>query len=76
MERRVSVTDGNLYAELADYERKGVDILLDGYPASPLQVLREQMMHEDFAYMRDYVMNETGDVKTLCFNNIKKQGKD
>ena len=28
-----------LYAELRGYEEKGVDIVMDGYPMSPLQIV-------------------------------------
>lgn len=44
-----------LYAELEKYERKGVDMLLDGYQASPLQIVTACMAKEEGTYMRDYV---------------------
>ncbi len=61
----------NLYAELTDYERKGVDILLNGWPASPMQVVQICGMREDVVYMRDYQMNDAGDIRKLEFNGIK-----
>ena len=32
-----------LFAELENYEQKGVDISIDGYPASPLQIVTAYM---------------------------------
>ncbi len=60
----------SLFMELTDYEEKGVDILLDGLPASPLQIVQAHMVREDVIYMRDYVLNDKGDVKELCFYNV------
>ena len=60
----------SLFAELANYEGKGVYTLINGLPASPLQIVQAHMMREDGVYMRDYVLNEDGDVKALNFCNI------
>ena len=64
-----------LFNELTDYERKGVGIILDGLPASPMQVVREHMIQEDAVYMRDYVMDEDGDVKELYFHDVKEKNR-
>ncbi len=60
-----------LFTELSDFERKGVDISLDGWPASPMQIVEAYIMRENTVYMRDYIMNEKGDIKGLEFNHIK-----
>ncbi len=60
-----------LFEELTEFERKGVYISLDGLPASPMQIVQAHIMREDVSYMRDYVMNEKGDIKGLGFHNIK-----
>ena len=62
---------GNLFTELSDFERKGVEISLDGLPASPMQIVQAHIMREDITYMRDYIMNEKGDIKSVSFQNIK-----
>ena len=62
---------GDLFTELSDFERKGVDISLDGLPASPMQIVQAHMMRENIVYMRDYIMNEKGDIKSVSFQNIK-----
>ena len=36
-----------LYAELRGYEEKGVDIVMDGYPMSPLQIVTAYMAREE-----------------------------
>ena len=62
---------GNLFTELSDFERKGVDFSLDGLPASPMQIVQAHIMRENIIYMRDYIMNEKGDIKSVSFQNIK-----
>lgn len=61
----------NMFTELTDYEKKGVDMSLNGWPASPMQIVQAHAMREDIIYMRDYVMNDNGDIKKLCFDNVK-----
>ena len=60
-----------LYAELENYERRGVDIMVDGYQASPLQIVTAYMTREEGAYMRDYVMDVKGNIETLAFTDIQ-----
>lgn len=60
-----------MFTELANYERKGVDITLNGLSASPMQVVQAHMLREDVAYMRDYQMNEMGDIRRLDFLDVE-----
>ena len=60
-----------LFEELTEFEKKGVYISLNGLPASPMQIVQAHIMREDVSYMRDYEMNEKGDIKGLGFHNIK-----
>ena len=62
----------NLYAELENYERKGIYMLIDGYQASPLQIVTAYMAKEEGTYMRDYVMNPAGNIEALDFTNINR----
>nr|WP_294494840.1 hypothetical protein [uncultured Mediterraneibacter sp.] len=59
-----------LYTELENYERRGVDISLDGNRASPLQIVTAHMTKEEGAYMRDYDMGMEGNIKALRFTDI------
>ena len=61
----------NFFMELEMYERLGVSMQLNNYPASPMQIVTAHMMKEEQAYMRDYVWDEKGHVKELLFHNIK-----
>ena len=61
-----------LYAELEKYERKGVNMLIDGYQASPLQIVAAYMAKEEGTYMRDYMMNPAGNIEALAFTNINE----
>lgn len=66
----------NFYAELEQYERSGVSMKLNDYPASPMQIVSAHMVTEDKVYMRDYVWDEHGHVKELTFHNINKSSKN
>ena len=43
---------------------------MEGSPASPTQIVRAHMLRENTGYMRDYVLNENGDIKELYFHQI------
>lgn len=62
-----------LFNELNRYEKAGVYIELEGKPASPTQIVKAHMIKEDSGYMRDYILDEEGDLKALYFNHIKKE---
>ena len=61
-----------LYAELENYEHSGINMKLNNYPASPMQIETAHMIREEPAYMRDYVWDEKGHVRELTFYNIKE----
>ena len=64
-----------LYAELEKYEQEGVDIRIDGYHASPMQIVTAYMIKEEGTYMRDYVMDPEGNIERLSFTNINHYGQ-
>ena len=51
-----------LFNELYQYEKQGVYMEMEGSPASPTQIVRAHMLRENTGYMRDYVLNENGDI--------------
>lgn len=59
-----------LFDELNRYEKKGVYLEIEGNPASPMQIVKAHMIKEDSGYMRDYVLNEKGDLKELYFTHV------
>lgn len=61
----------SLFTELTDYEKKGVSITINGLMASPLQVVQACVMRENVTYMRDYVLDDKGDLRELCFTDIE-----
>ena len=73
--RKDSAVYEKLYAELEDYEKKGICILIDGNSASPMQVVREHMAREAGSYMRDYEMNADGYIESLSFINVTKKNE-
>ena len=48
-----------------------VVIIFAWVPASPMQIVQAHIMCEDTGYMRDYVLNEEGDIKALWFNRVE-----
>ena len=45
--------------------------MIDGYQASPLQIVTAYMTREEGTYMRDYVMDVEGNIETLAFTDIQ-----
>lgn len=66
----------DMFTELEDYEKRGVDILLDGYRASPLQIVTAHMAREEGAYMRDYVISGEGNIEALRFTDIHDYSRE
>ena len=63
-----------MFCELSDWEGREVPIIMKGSPASPMQVVAAHMAAESPSpYMRDYVFDEKGNVKELCFHEITSQ---
>ena len=62
-----------MFRELAGYEKKQVDLRINGIPASPMQIVQAHVMCEESAYMRDYILNDKGDIKELWFNSIRSK---
>lgn len=62
-----------MFQELTGYEQKNISLKIDGLPASPMQIVQAHTMCEAQTYMRDYVLNDKGDVKELWFHNIEEK---
>ncbi len=60
-----------LFRELTGYEKNSVGLKMNGAYASPLQIVRAHMMREGNGYMRDYVLNDVGDIQEVNFNQIE-----
>lgn len=69
-----SALEQSLFLELTDYEKNQVGLKMDGEPASPMQIVHAHMMKEDNIYMRDYVLNDSGDIKELWFTSVNLDG--
>ncbi len=65
-----------LFVELEMYERSGVSMKLEDYPASPMQIVNAHMVKEEQTYMRDYVWDENGHMRELTFHDIKENNND
>lgn len=62
-----------LFAELEEYEKDGVPIIMDGFPASPQQIVNAHMLREEGSYMRDYILNPNGNIEKLNFTALKDE---
>lgn len=60
----------SLYAELDQYEKQGVVILVDGQVRSPLQAVQTFMAEDIRNYMRDYIMDDSGKLEALGFDYV------
>ena len=60
-----------LFEELEKYENKGVYICMDGFPASPMQIVAAHMTREEGSYMRYYILDTEGYIESLSFVKIK-----
>lgn len=59
-----------LFRELSIYERYGIHMMMDGKPASPMQITTAHMVKEEKNYMRDYILDEDGHISELCFYKL------
>lgn len=59
------------FVELTNYERSGVRMQMNGFPASPLQIVSAHMVKEGSSYMRDYILDDQGMIRELDFNKVK-----
>lgn len=62
-----------LFAELTRYERSGIRMQINGFPASPLQIVSAHMVRENHTYMRDYIMDEKGMLQELDFYKVEME---
>jgi hypothetical protein len=65
-----------LYTELENYEKNGVCMLMDGSKASPMQIVTAHMVREEGSYMRDYILDPEGYIKSLIFVNINENNEN
>ncbi len=59
-----------LYREFKEYEQRGITFRIRGWPASPMQIAQTGI-REDVVYMRDYVLNDQGDIEEVHFDDVK-----
>lgn len=59
-----------MFKELTGYEKNRINLRIDGIPASPMQIVKAHVMCEESVYMRDYILNDKGDIQELWFNSI------
>lgn len=58
--------------ELESYEKQGVELWLDGQPGSSKEIVQAYKIAEENDYMRDYVYDQKGGLKSLSFDRVKK----
>ena len=65
----------DMFAELEGYEKRGIDISLDGYHASAIQIVPAHMMKEEGTSMRDYDIDREGCIEALRFTDINERSR-
>ncbi len=62
-----------LFQELMEMEQRGIITELNNVDASPLQIVRANALREDdVEFMRDYVIDDQGNIEKVCFNGVKR----
>ena len=49
---------------------------IDGYSASPLEIVTAHMTREEGTYMRDYVLSGEGNIQALRFTDIHPYSRE
>lgn len=57
--------------ELESYERAGIPLQLNGMPSTPKKIVKAHKVAEDVTYMRDYVRDTKGRLKSLGFDSVR-----
>ena len=65
-----------LFAELENYRKNGVSILMEDCKASPMQIVTACMLKEEGSYMRDYVLNPEGKHRIFGFYQYQRKQID
>ena len=63
----------NLYNELLEYENDGILISINGFRASPIQIVTAHITKDRGTYMRDYEWNEEGKIQELSFFSVDRE---
>ena len=62
-----------MFQELTGYEKKKIDLKMEGIPASPMQIVQAHQMREGGTYMRDYILDDEGDIIELDFQGVRTE---
>ena len=62
-----------MFQELTGYEKKKIDLKMEGIPASPMQIVQAHQMREGVTYMRDYILDDEGDIIELDFQGVRTE---
>ena len=67
-----------LFTELYGYDKEGVYMSVNGRQASPMQIIHAMCVREKSTYMREYDLDEQGNITTLRFTRLdeKEQQKE
>lgn len=71
MKKADIINQKKLKNELKLYEKQGIVLKLEDQRMSPKEIARACFAAEEGSYMRDYICDEDGELKMLCFNLIK-----
>ena len=56
---------------LREIYSKGVDLYLEGEPASPEEIARKFFVNEDTVYMPDFVTDEDGTLREVRYDSVE-----
>lgn len=70
MRKQKQKVSQQLLVELESLEHMGITIWIDGVAGDAKKVAEELSLREESNYMRDYVLNDEGDLQELRFDKI------
>lgn len=61
--------------ELESYSDQGIQLLLNGRKSTPKRIAKAYKIAEEGEYMRDYIQDENGKLRSLSFDFVKEEEK-
>lgn len=63
--------ENELKKHLKKIRKQGVELYLEGRPASPEEIAKKYFVCEDAVYMPDFVTDEQGRLKQVRYDKVK-----
>ncbi len=65
----------SIKSELDSYTKSGISLSLQNRPSNPYKIARACKVSETSTYMRDYISDESGEIKVIDFTRVRISSK-